>query len=450
MIRLLKKFIFHLATGFVVLWLNGAVSRAQPTSGSILGQVTDATSSAAPGVAVTVKNELTGIERSVVTDAAGDYVVMNLPPAAYTVTVRNPGFKKLSRGPIRLALDQKLRLDLQLELGDITEVVSVTSVAPLLDTETAATGEVIQSAQILDLPLLGRDFLELALLAPGVAAGGGGNNANLAVSGQREFANSLLIDGVEVSGNRNNDTSLRPSVDAVQEFKVLTSGYAPEFGRAAGGVIAIQTKSGGNEVHGTLYEFLRPHVTAARPFFSPQQPQLKQNNFGGSAGGPVKKDHTFFFASYEGVRLRDAFSYLDSTVPKDQLRFDGGAADLSGLKDPGTGNPIPIFDPDFYAQNFQARQFPNNVIPASRVSPGGRAIVDNFFPAPNSQGTFNGWFSNFQVNQRYRFDSDTVDARVDHNAAGADQLSVVYHARGFDSLQGDRFEGSITVPGGGD
>ncbi len=450
MTRKRHKLTLHLAVGLVVLCLSGTTSRAQPTTGSIFGQVIDPSALPAPRAAVTVTNELTGIERCIVTDASGNYAAANLPPATYSIAVEAPGFRKLDRGPISLVVDQKLRLDLRLEVGDITDVVTISAPAPGIETVTGATGEVIQSVQILDLPLLGRDFLELARLSPGVTAGSGGNNANLSISGQREFANSLLVDGIEVTGNRNNDTSLRPSVDAVQEFKVLTSGYAPEFGRASGGVIAVQTKSGGNEIHGTLYEFLRPQTTAAQPFFSKQQPQLKQNNFGGSAGGPLRKNHSFLFLSYEGVRLRDAFSFLDTTIPKSQLRFAGGGADLAGLRDPATGNPVPIFDPDSYAENFQALRFPNNVIPASRLSPGGRATVENFFPAPNRAGNFHGWFSNFLVNQRYRYDSDTIDARADHTVANTGLLSFVYHARAFQSLQGDRFEGAIPVPGGGD
>src|SRR5262249_40391754 len=146
---------------------------------------------------------------------------------------------------------------------------------------------------------------ELTALAPGVAAGAGGNNANYSVNGQREFANSILVDGIEVTGNRNNDTSLRPSLDSVEEFKAVTATYAPEFGRAAGGVIAILTKSGTNTLHGTVYDFLRSNTTTARTFFSPDPSGLKQNNFGASAGGPIIRNKTFWFAGYEGLRARD-------------------------------------------------------------------------------------------------------------------------------------------------
>lgn len=282
----LQGLVFRLMARTLILLLMAAAGRSQSTSGGILGDLTDPSGSAVPGAAVTVSNILTGNERIVISDGAGHYAMTNLPPASYLISVEKFGFRRLSRGPLGLTIDQKLRLDFELEVGDIMDAVNVTAGVSLLETETAASGEVIQARQISDLPLLGRDFMDLARLAPGVTAGGGGNNINLAVNGQREFGNSVLIDGFEVSGNRNNDTSLRPSVEAVQEFKVLTSGYAAEFGRASGGVIAVQTKSGSNELHGALYEFLRPQGAAARPFFSSQPPQLKQNNFGASAGGP--------------------------------------------------------------------------------------------------------------------------------------------------------------------
>src|SRR5262249_40345776 len=142
---------------------------------------------------------------------------------------------------------------------------------------------------------------------------------------------------------------------------------------------------------------------------------LKQNNFGGTIGGPARKDRTFFFVSYEGERIRDAFSYPDSVPPAGQIRFlSNGAVDLSGLKDPYTGKQVPIFDPNFYAANFYAQQFPGNIIPANRVSPAGKAILQNFFPLPTLAGTHNGWYNNFTSRQAYSFDSSTVDAKIDH------------------------------------
>ncbi len=423
----------------------------QATSGTILGRVTDTQEAVVPEATVTATNAANGFSREVRSNADGDYAIGNLPPGIYTVRVERDGFASAVSENVKLEIDQKLRFDVSLSVGGVAGSVTVTAEAPLLQTQSTETGEVIDTKRIRELPLLGRNFLELTSLTPGVAPGSGGNNVDLRISGQREFGNSILVDGIEVTGNRNNDTSLRPSVDAVQEFKVLTSGYAPEFGRAAGGVIAIQTLSGGNDIHGSLYEYFRPNNTAARSFFSDQRSQLKQHNFGGSIGGPIRKNRTFFFGSYEGFRLRDAFSYLDTVPPTDQIRFlPNGDVDLSGLRDPNTGNTVPIFDPQFYAENFFSQQFEGNIIPANRVSQAGLAILRNFFPAPNAPGTLNGYFGNFRTNQRFSFDSDTVDARVDHTLSDNDTLSGVYHVAWFDSLLADRFAGAIPVDGGGD
>ena len=260
---------------------------AQSTSGTILGRVTDPREAAVPQALVTAKNDETGLTQETATNENGDFVLPNLPPGSYTMTVAKSGFSKTMSSGNKLVIDQKLRLDLQLSIGDLAETVSVTAEAPLLQTQSTETSQVVETKRITDLPLLGRNFLDLTRLSAGVTSGEGGNNTNIAVNGQREFANSIVVDGVEVSANRNNDTSLRPSVDSVQEFKIQTSAYAPEFGKAAGAVVTIQTKSGSNAFHGSLYEFFRPGATAARPFSftdSPQDvPKLQQHNFGDNA-----------------------------------------------------------------------------------------------------------------------------------------------------------------------
>jgi hypothetical protein len=399
---------------------------------------------------VTVANEATGLRWNGITNGQGRFAFSDLPPGSYRLTGRKAGFKTLDRSGIALIMDQKLRLDLTLQVGEMSETVVISGAPPSLQTQSAETGQVIGGRQILDLPLLGRNFLDLAQLAPGVTAGAGGNNANLSITGQREFGNSLVVNGVEVTGNRNNDTSLRPSVDAVEEFKVLTSSYAPEFGRAIGGVISVRTRSGSNAFHGSAYDFLRNNLTTARTFFAAAPAALKQNNFGASLGGPIRRNRTFFFASYEGLRTRDVFSYLDTTVPSNMIRVTpAGAVDLSGLRDPYTGKQVPIFDPDAYTSTWVSTPFPGNLIPANRVSPAGLKILTDLFPRPNAPGVLNGWFSNLQVGQRYRFDSDTGDLRLDHAFTDKDRISATYDVVAFNSLTGDPFAGMIPIPGGG-
>ena len=435
----------------IVLWLCcwATSVAAQTTTGSIVGVTTDPSGSLVPGAEVTIQNLGTGLMQVARTGTDGTFIVSSLPSGRYKVTVKKPGFKTLTREAVELAVDQKLRLDVMLDLGEVNETVVVQSATSTLQTESAETGHVIESRRILDLPLLGRNFLNLTSLIPGVVAGAGGNNTNTSVNGQREFANSVVVDGIEITGNRNNDNVVQPSVDAVEEFKAVTSSYAPEFGRAAGGVIAVQIKSGTNDFHGSAYEFLRTNATTARGFFAPDPSQLKQHNFGASLGGPIMRDRTFFFASYEGGRIRDVFSYLDTTVPSQMIRYlPNGSVDLSGLRDPNTGNQIPIFDPDFYNTNFDSEQFPGNIIPADRVSRAGRNILQQLFPAPNRPGLGNGWFSNYSVQQRYRLNSETGDLRLDH-IRGKDRFSLTYNVADGDTFTGDRFAGAIPIDGGG-
>ncbi len=437
--------------GFILLFFFAQFLWAQATSGSILGVVTDPSGAVVPQTSVEATNEATGLNWKTRSSGVGIYSFPSLPPGTYLLTLRKAGFKTISENGIELRVDDKLQINFRLAVGQATQKVRVSGAAPILEAQSPATGEVIQSRQILDLPLLGRNFLDLAKLTAGVYNGSGGNNVNLAVNGQREFANSIMVDGVEVTTNRNNDTGVRPSLESVQEFKVLTSAYAPEFGGASGAAIAIQTKSGTNHLHGDLYEFLRPNNTTARTFFSPDTSALKQNDFGGTLGGPIKRDRTFYFGSYEGERLRNVYSYLDSVPPKNQIVFlPDGSVDLSGLKDPFTGNSIPIFDPNFYATNYYSQQFSGNIIPANRVSPAGRAILQDFFPAPTQPGIDNGWFNNFVSRQTYAYNANTIDGRIDHSLSEIDRLSGVYHYNGYNSLLGDRFAGHIPVQGGGD
>jgi hypothetical protein len=423
----------------------------QATTGSISGRVFDPSGLVVPRATLEAHNESTGLTQSTFSNAAGEYTLAALPPGRYSIRIDASGFGAISRRDVQIEIDEKIRIDFELTLAAVSQSDVVSSGTPLLQTQSAETGELMRGGEILDLPLLGRNFLDLTRLTPGVAGGGGGNTLNLSVNGQREFANSVLVDGVEVTANRNNDTTLRPSVDAIAEFKALASGYAVEFGGASGAVVAIESRSGTNQIHGGFYEFYRPSPTAARSFFATESPPLKQHNFGGTLGGPIRHDRTFFFMSYEGVRLRDTYSFLDTVPPSRQIRFlPGGGVDLSGLKDPYTGTTVPIFDPSFYATNYYASPFPGNLIPGTRVSPAGKAVLQNFFPAPTQTGILNGWYENFDSNQAYRFDSDTTSGRLDHIFSAKDRLSGAYHYTSFASLTGDRFAGQIPVPGGGD
>ncbi len=405
-----------------------------------------------PQAGVEVESQETGLVKKSLTDPTGTCQITNLPPGHYSVTVRRTGFSPSRTQPLELQIDQKLRVDIALKLGQASETVVASDVAPLMQTQSAASGQVIAAADIVNMPLLGRDFTDLMLLVPGVAHGEGGNNVNLSVNGQREFGNSIQLNGVEVTGNRNNDTNLRPSVDAMREFKVVTSGYAPEFGRASGGAILLETRGGSNQFHGTAYEFFRPSNTAASSYaFSESDvnlaSQLKQHNFGATIGGRLRKDRDFFFFSYEGSQLRNAQIY-ETTVPTlDEVSFlPDGSADLSRLTDPYTGNQIPIFDPYFFQTNYYAQQYPGNIIPAAEISPAGETILTQMFPHPNNSNRF---FNNYTVTQQVQSHGNTGNARFDENLSSSDRLSLTYDIVQYENLTGDPYAGSGTLPNAG-
>lgn len=446
----------HLGRFFCLsmMWV-AVLGWGQATSGSIVVHVRDPQQALIPRAGVEVTSQETGLVSKAETDLTGSCQVNNLPPGHYVVRVRQTGFSLFSTRPLELQIDQKLRVEIALRLGEVTETTVVSDMASRMQTQSAATSQVIPARNIANMPLLGRDFTDLMLLVPGVVHGEGGNNINLSVNGQREFGNSIQLNGVEVTGNRNNDTNLRPSVDAMEEFKVVTSDYAPEFGRASGGAILLETKGGSDRFHGTAYEFFRPSNTAASSYAFTKSDvnhasQLKQHNFGATIGGRVRKHRDFFFVSYEGSQLRNAEIY-ETTVPTlDQVTFlTNGNADLSRLTDPYTGRQIPIFDPYFYQANYYAQQYPGNIIPASEISPGGKIILTEMFPHPNNSNKF---FNNYTVTQRIRNHGNTGDLRFDEDLSSSDRLTLTYDIVQNESSTGDPYAGSGTLAnvGGGD
>ena len=431
---------------------------AQATTGSIVGRVTDASGAVVPGAQAIATNQQTGVAYKGESGNDGNYVIQALPPGAYTVKVSREGFEAAEANGIQIEIDQKQLLNFELKVGAVAETVTVTTQPTMLQTQSVETGTVVHTADVIDLPTLGRDFLALTALTPGVNAVGGSINAfNFGISGGREYANSIQIDGVEATTNRTQDITVTPSVDSVEEFKVSTSAYSAEFGRSAGGAVSIQTKSGTNSFHGTAYEFFRPNFTTAKDYSftgDPVRPSvLKQHNYGGTFGGPIVKNKTFFFASYEGLHHTEAFDYVFFTQPKNQVKFlPDGSIDLSGLVDPLSGKQIPIYDPAITLQNFGGfvQQFPGNVIPANRVSQAGVNIFNDFLPSPNLPGTDHGWFNNFQVHSPVTDNSRNADARLDHNFSDRDHLSAVFHYTDGNDLVTDPYWGHTVVPGAGD
>lgn len=430
---------------------------AQATTGSITGQVEDSTGAIVPSADVTAIDVNKGTVFHGRSDSAGNYVVLNVTPGLYRVVAGAPGFARGVVANANVVIDQKLLLNFRLKPGSTTETVMVTSAPTMLQTQSAETGAVLQTQDITDLPLESRNFFNLPLLVPGtISVGGSINSFAVSVNGNREYGNSIQIDGVESTTNRTQDVTVVPSVDSVQEFKVSTSAYNAEFGNSGGGVVSIQTKAGANQLHGDLYEFFRPNFTAARPYgFGAKVPEqtLKQHNFGGTLGGPVKKDKAFFFGSYERTQRSQPLTYIDATPPMNQISFlPDGSADLSHMIDPFTGTPIPIFDPNvsYACYGGCSQQFPGNIIPASRVSKAGMNTLKNFFPKPNRSGIDNGWYDNYFVDSPTTYNQNQIDARYDQNITENDRLYVTYHYVNQNIFDSDPYHGATPVVGAGD
>jgi hypothetical protein len=463
----------------VLIQVNSQNAAAQATTGSIVGSVTDPSKAVIQGAQIAAQNERTGVTYPGESDKQGNYSVYGLPPGPYSVVVKKDGFATATIKNVVIAIDQKQLVNFELKVGTTATEVIVTTAPTMLQTQSSETGEVIRSNDILDLPLLGRTFYQLTELTAGVVSNNNMNSFGFQVNGQREYANSIQVDGVESTTNRTQDITVTPSVDAVEEFKVSTSAFSAEFGKSAGAEVSIQTKGGSNQWHGDLYEFFRPNFTTAKNygFLGIKTPPsiLKQHNYGGTFGGPIKRDKTFFFVSYEGTHENSAndgvFNTLPGvctpsvTVPNCQINvLADGSVDLSKLIDPlaghygvPAGQVIPIFDPAVsfnsyggLSQQFMGNGTQPNVIPASSVSKAGLNTVLNFFAQPNLPGTLNGWFNNYQFHYPTTFRQKQADARLDHNFSQKDRLSAVFHYNDSQILDWNIYYGHTVVPGADD
>lgn len=309
---------------------------AQSTGGRIRGTVVDPSGGAVPAANVTLKNEATGSERTVQTGATGEYVFLEVPVGTYTVELQLTGFKKYVRKGVTLELNQILTLDIALQLGGTTEVVEVTGAPPLVDTTSTQLGAVVNERSVSQLPLAQRDTYQLLSLQPGVQSTLGVDNVFgsdkagvVSVNGGRGRDNNFTVNGGDGNDQFANLPAIQPSPDAIAEFRMLTNTFDAEYGRNSGAVINVVTKSGTNEWHGNLYEYFRNKNLNAKGFLDSSKIDYLQNQFGATFGGPLKKDKTFFFASFEGNRIRKGWSSDTVTVPTAAERagdFSAGGA----------------------------------------------------------------------------------------------------------------------------
>lgn len=403
----------------LMLLLLAASVQAQFVRGTILGNVTDDSGAGIPTAEITLKNLGTNEIKTINSDENGAYVFPALLPGRYSLQVKKSGFKVQSISDVGLEVNQTARLDVRLPVGDVSESVEVTASPLLLKTDTSEIGHVVSNKQIVDLPLNGRDYLQLARLAPGVVpsragatAGQKGVSRSVNSVGSRDTSVSFLLDGVDTNDVSFQTPSVTPSVDAIQEFKILQNAYTAEFGRGATQVIAA-LKAGSNQWHGSLFEFLRNDKLASRSFFQPgRAAPLKQNQFGGTLGGPVIKDRTFFFVNYEGQRIRTGGAGFGFVPTAQQLQGDFSAP----------GDP-PIFDPLTYnAADRTRQQFPGNRIPQSRMSQRALKVAEQF-PSPNYAGLVGRNFLNDVPQQN---DNNQGNVRVDHRFGDKDNIFVRY------------------------
>jgi Carboxypeptidase regulatory-like domain/TonB-dependent Receptor Plug Domain len=398
----------------------------QTGSGVITGTVADASSGAIPGVEVTLTNQETGAKQQTLTNDSGAYRFGSLPPGSYRIEAELAGFDHLSRGPLSLQVSQTLAIDLTLQVGRVGETVDVTEAAPLIESQTSDVGQAVTRQMIAALPLPNRAASSLAALAPGVVmidngTGTAENYPVFSVAGGRARNQNFVLDG----GNVSNAVGLtRPQqltslpVDAMQEFKVIANNYSAEFGHSTGGVVTMSTRSGTNEFHGSLFESLRNNIFDARNFFAATKAPIRLNQFGGSIGGPIQKDKTHFFATWEQTRQTTSDTFV-STVPT--LANRNG--DFSDLRD-SQGNPILIYDPATTVGRNRAA-FLNNRIPSDRIDPVAKAAL-NFYPLPNRQGTATN-ANNFVGNSSSSLNRNIVVGRLDHQFRASDLVTARYY-----------------------
>lgn len=408
-----------------------ALLNAQSYTASIRGVLTDASQAPLPAAKVTVTDADRNTSQTATSDSAGRYVVTSLLPGHYTLAVEASGFKKYERSVFELQVQQQATIDVQLGLGMVSTSIDVNATAPLLNTTSSTLGQVVDNKFILSLPLAGRSPLALVQLTPGVTPSnlspGGQSNTNFTANGTRNSTADVLLDGISVANIEQNSgiTNLeyQPSVDAVQEFKVQTNFFSPEFGNTGGSVINMITKSGTNDLHGDVYEFHRNSALNANNWFSNRAgraiPDFTRNVFGGTVGGPVRiphlykgKDKTFFFYDYEGTRQSSATTRT-MTVPTARERI----GDFSDTRT-SSGQLLTIFNPfDTYktaAGKTLRHPFAGNLVPVSMQDPVALNAM-KYYPAPTSDGLAYTHVNNLFAQGVNVSSGDQMDVRLDHN-----------------------------------
>jgi len=383
----------------------------------LTGTVTDNSGAVVPGARVVVRNVQTGQVATASTSAGGVYTVSFLPPGPYEVICEQPGFKRFQRSGIVLETGTTTTVDILLELGQITEVVSVTAAAPLLEAESGALGQLVENQMILNMPIQSRRVGAMVRLMGNVTftgETGGQSIPRFALAGGRSYNQMWHLDGgvVQNQAGGSPQLSVNPPNESLQEFKVMANNYPAEYGRSASGVIVMTTRSGTNQFHGSAYEWLRNDRLNARTFFAAAKAPLRYNIFGGTLGGPIRKNKTFFFVNYEGGRRRTGVT-VTRTVPR--------PAEVNG--DFSARTDIRVLDPATRSSSTAAQPFPGNMIPAARIDPIGKAFA-GLYPAPNQPGDnpARAPSNNFRANASDPLTQDFYTVRIDHEFSAKDRF----------------------------
>jgi hypothetical protein len=423
----------RIASAFLFLSLAffPSLAAAQAT-GAITGIATDASGAVLPGVTIDITSRDTSQIRTAVTGADGFYTIALVNPGVYQVKATLAGFRTTLRDAVTVVVNETVRTDMALQVGQVEEQVTVLGQSPLVETTNATLGVVIDRQKVVDLPLNGRNFAQLGTLIPGVVApptGLGGQDGNATpggfgnvtggfnVNGQRNQSNNFLLDGATNNDSFNTGFVLRPPPDAIQEFKILTHSYDAEYGRNAGSVVNVVTKSGTNGWHGGAWEFNRDDRLQSKNFFATAKPALKQNQFGGAIGGPLVRNRLFMFSYFEGFQNKQGVTDTRTVLSAAQRRgdFSGGAV----IRDPLNGLP-----------------FAGNVIPDDRISPISRKILDQYIPLPNS--TLNRSVRSPNVEDTRQQFGTRLDYQLNakHSLLGR---YMIGHTRNFNPLGGSNF-----------
>jgi hypothetical protein len=429
--------ISRIAVGLVLIAIFASIAQAQTLTGAVTGNVKDATGAVVPAAEIKLTNQDTGVVRTAVSDQSGNYQFLLVPLGNYVLEASMSGFKTFRRAGILVEADRSLGVPIQMQVGEIKDTVEVIAGTPLLDPVTSTLGSVMEEQKLESLPLYGRNPMGLANLVPTVRGIGyfGGptlstwRTSAVSIGGGDYRSNSTLVDGIANEKMTDGGAIVVPSVEGTKEFKVITNAMAAEFGRTAGGIVSIITKSGSNELHGSAFEYLRNDVFNANEFFANKarraKPTLRWNQFGASMGGPVIKNKLFFFGGYDGYReRRQTQQTLTVATPAQR---DG---DFSQLKT-SAGVPITIYDPLTTVPNpaspgtYIRTALANNKIPSNRIDPVAKAVM-SYVPIPNLPGAPNTGAQNYFSTSPTPIDKNHFNMRLDYNLTPSRIVAVRY------------------------